>query len=35
MSKLHPVYPESQGISSLWFLHAMKKKFLNQEHIKI
>jgi ATP-dependent DNA helicase RecG len=24
---LYPVYPESQGISSLWFLHAMKRVF--------
>ncbi|MDE1945330.1 MAG: hypothetical protein KGI03_03610, partial [Patescibacteria group bacterium] len=22
---LYPIYPESQGISSLWFLHAVKK----------
>ena len=22
-TELHPVYPESQGISSLWFLHAI------------
>ncbi len=25
MSKLYPMYPESMGISSLWFLHAIKK----------
>lgn len=24
---LYPMYPESQGISSLWFLHAIKKIF--------
>ncbi|MFA6519643.1 MAG: ATP-dependent DNA helicase RecG [Candidatus Paceibacterota bacterium] len=24
---LYPIYPESQGISSLWFLHAIKKIF--------
>ena len=34
MSKLHPVYPESQGISSLWFLHAMKKVFESGTHKK-
>ncbi|MDO8566527.1 MAG: ATP-dependent DNA helicase RecG [bacterium] len=27
MSKLYPIYPESQGVSSLWFLHAIKKIF--------
>jgi len=32
---LFPVYPESQGISSLWFLHALKKVFGTrvQEHL--
>jgi len=24
-SEVYPVYPESQGISSLWFLHAVRK----------
>lgn len=24
---IYPVYPESQGVSSLWFLHAMRKVF--------
>src|SRR3989344_301494 len=24
---LYPIYPESQGVSSLWFLHALKKVF--------
>ncbi len=24
---LYPIYPESQGISSLWFLHALKRVF--------
>src|SRR3989338_121475 len=24
---LYPIYPESQGISSLWFLHAVRKVF--------
>src|SRR3990167_3091053 len=25
--EFYPVYPESQGISSLWFLHAVRKVF--------
>lgn len=24
---LYPIYPESQGVSSLWFLHALKRVF--------
>ena len=24
-TELYPIYPESQGVSSLWFLHAIKK----------
>jgi ATP-dependent DNA helicase RecG len=24
---LYPIYPESQGVSSLWFLHAVKRVF--------
>ncbi len=30
-----PVYPESQGISSLWFLHAVRKVFESGAHEKI
>ncbi len=30
--ELYPVYPESQGISSLWFLHAVKKMFEAKAH---
>ncbi|MDO8593613.1 MAG: ATP-dependent DNA helicase RecG [bacterium] len=26
-TELYPIYPESQGISSLWFLHAVRKVF--------
>src|SRR3989338_3981978 len=26
-SEVNPVYPESQGVSSLWFLHAIRKVF--------
>lgn len=29
---LHPVYPESQGVSSLWFTHALKKVFAARTH---
>lgn len=29
---LYPVYPESQGISSLWFLHAVKRVFEAHAH---
>ncbi len=29
---LYPIYPESQGISSLWFLHAIRKIFESKVH---
>ena len=29
---LYPIYPESQGVSSLWFLHAMKRVFAAHAH---
>src|SRR3989344_3442065 len=29
---LYPIYPESRGVSSLWFLHAMKRVFENGAH---
>ena len=29
---LYPVYPESQGISSLWFFHALRKVFEAHAH---
>lgn len=32
---LYPIYPESQGISSLWFLHAMRKIFETNMHERI
>ena len=32
---LYPIYPESQGISSLWFLYALKKVFETGAHEKI
>lgn len=32
---LFPMYPESQGISSLWFLHAIKKVFETRAHERI
>ncbi|HUY62313.1 MAG TPA: ATP-dependent DNA helicase RecG [Candidatus Paceibacterota bacterium] len=28
----YPVYPESEGISSLWFMHALKKVFEARAH---
>ena len=31
-SVLYPIYPESQGVSSLWFLHAIKKIFETRVH---
>jgi ATP-dependent DNA helicase RecG len=31
----YPIYPESQGISSLWFLHALKKIFESGVHEKL
>lgn len=33
--ELYPIYPESQGVSSLWFLHALKKVFEAKAHEKI
>ena len=32
---LYPIYPESQGVSSLWFLHAMKKVFETGAHERL
>ena len=32
---LYPVYPESQGVSSLWFLHAVRKAFEAHAHENI
>jgi len=32
---LYPVYPESQGISSLWFVHAIRKVFETKLHERI
>ena len=32
---LYPIYPESQGISSLWFFHAMKRVFAAHAHESI
>lgn len=29
---LHPVYPESKGVSSLWFHHAMRRVFDSRAH---
>ncbi|MFH1178283.1 MAG: ATP-dependent DNA helicase RecG [bacterium] len=34
-TELFPVYPESQGISSLWFLHALKRAFETGVHENI
>ncbi len=30
--KLYPIYPESQGVSSLWFLHVLKRVFEAKAH---
>ncbi len=30
--ELYPIYPESQGVSSLWFLHALRKIFETRVH---
>ncbi len=30
--ELYPIYPESMGISSLWFLHALRKVFEARAH---
>ncbi|TSC71127.1 MAG: ATP-dependent DNA helicase RecG [Parcubacteria group bacterium Gr01-1014_49] len=32
---LYPIYPESQGVSSLWFLHAVRKVFETGVHERI
>ncbi len=32
MSDLHPIYPESQGVSSLWLMHAIRKVFETNVH---
>jgi len=32
---LYPIYPESQGVSSLWFLHAIKKIFETKVHERL
>ncbi len=32
---LYPIYPESQGISSLWFFHAMRRVFEGGAHVHI
>lgn len=32
---LYAIYPESKGVSSLWFLHAMKRLFEGKEHEKL
>lgn len=34
-TSLYPVYPESQGISSLWFMHAVKRAFEAGAHEKL
>ncbi len=31
-AELFPVYPESQGVSSLWLMHAVKKLFKTKVH---
>ena len=35
VSNFYPVYPESQGISSLWFLHTIRKVFAAGVHERI
>lgn len=32
---LYPIYPESQGVSSLWFLHALKRVFEAKAHERV
>ncbi len=32
---LHPVYPESQGVSSLWFLHTVRRVFESGIHTRL
>lgn len=34
-SALYPIYPESQGVSSLWILHALKRVFESGVHERI
>ncbi len=34
-TSLYPIYPESQGVSSLWFLHAVRKIFETNVHESI
>lgn len=34
-SDVYPIYPESMGVSSLWFLHAIKKVFETHAHENI
>ena len=34
-SVLYPIYPESQGVSSLWLMHAVKKVFETHTHENI
>ncbi|MDE1919172.1 MAG: ATP-dependent DNA helicase RecG [Patescibacteria group bacterium] len=34
-TSLYPIYPESQGVSSLWFLHAVRKIFETNAHERI
>ncbi len=34
-NSLYPIYSESQGVSSLWFTHAIKKIFENKVHEEI
>src|SRR3989344_2678008 len=31
-SDIYPIYPESQGISSLWFFYSIKKVFAARAH---
>lgn len=33
--ELYPVYPESRGLSSLWFMHALKRVFEARAHEKL
>ena len=32
---IYPIYPESQGVSSLWFLHAIRKIFETRIHERL
>ncbi len=34
-SALYPIYPESQGVSSLWLLHAVRKVFETGTHERL